>query len=108
MNSGADIDIISLKPQEVALNEKEKRDADEAKHRDEAHAGFLNELNSPTSRTLLSIIEKRLANRIDELTQQDPESLAYIKLLHDIGEKTVLGRNAAQRIMKYYLRREQE
>jgi hypothetical protein len=104
MNSGVDVDIVTLKPEETERHEKETAARVQEQRRDETAAGFLLSLNSNEGKALFAVIEEKLSRRIDELVKDDPEASAYINVLHEIGMKAVLGRAAARRITQRHLK----
>lgn len=104
--SGAPIDINTLKPLGGVEKDREAERQANQRHRDEKQTAFMGTLASPAGEQLLAMIEERLTNRIDALVKEDPEATAYAQILRALGERLVLGRRAARKIMERQLRTE--
>jgi len=105
---GADIDIVTGRPRIQELAELERINKNKEDERLERQAQYAELLHSATGEKLLGIIQLYLDQRIHELVQTDPQAMAYIKILSDLGVRDAVGRHAAGILMNRYLKKKEE
>lgn len=106
METGAEIDMVTLRPRGEAMEQKEQAQEAAEKERAETQAGFINVINSPEGNYFTELIAEKLELRIENLIAGDPEASSYIKLLQELGSKMILAKRATKKIIDKQLKRE--
>lgn len=84
---GADVDIVTGRPRDMAAADgaRAKQDQQEARLREQMQ--YLDLTRSADGQVFIRLVEKYLEERIRQLVMADEQSLAYIKLLNDMGQR---------------------
>jgi hypothetical protein len=106
ITGGMAVDIRSGKPRDRGPTEKEK--LSEAQLEAEASAGMEAEqkLKTKAGRLFVAMIEKELQRRIEELVNVDPQAMAFLRLLDNLGYDIQVGEAAAKRLTRIRLGRQ--
>lgn len=103
MEKGPDIDPTTQKPIEADRDKKsEKEQKKELNLREQA--AFINVMFSSEGQALISLIMRKLEQRIQKLISDDPEASAYSKILKEIKYKENLAKKAIDQIYKRQLK----
>jgi hypothetical protein len=103
---GMAVDIRTGKPRDRGLSEKEK--LLEGQLEADASAGIEAEqkLKTRAGKFFVSMIEKALQRRIEGLVNADPQAIAYLELLDNLGHDIQIGEAAAKRLTRIRLGRQ--
>lgn len=100
---GADIDIVTGKP--AAMHKKETDQDQEQKEQAllKRQAELAGLIRSDAGRLLIETVSEKLQARIEQVIGTDPEAMAYVKILQELGNKDRLGREAMKKIVSVRL-----
>jgi len=103
---GMAVDIRTGRPRDKGPSEKEK--LLEGQLEAEASAGLEAEqkLKTRAGKLFVTMIEKALQQRIENLVNADPEAIALLRLLDGFGHDIQVGEAAAKRLTKIRLGRQ--
>jgi|GEM_PF-4898942 len=107
MESGASIDIVSLRPKVLPgrrQDQAQKRAETEAELRARAEdlaLGFSDE-----GARFRELVENRLVARTLELIRDDPEASGYQKIITDMGHRFNAAKQAVDKLYRGYMRKD--
>ncbi len=103
MRQGADIDINELRPAEMVRKEKEDFTKRKREKTLREQAEYINIILSPQGEKLVGLVVKKMEKRINYLINNDPEAIAYKKILDELKYKENLAKNAIGKIYEMSL-----
>ena len=103
METGASIDPVDLRPKQFGKEIGAKKKAEEKKRLEE-QAKDLSLVYSDEADRFKELIMGRMENRIMELVSEDPEAMAYEKLLRELGHKINVAKRATERLYREHVR----
>jgi hypothetical protein len=103
---GMAVDIMSGKPRGVGSAEKIKLAEDQLESEMAAALEAEQKLRTKSGKFFVALIEKAVQKRIEELVNHDPEAVALLGMLNELGRDIQIGQAAAQRLTRMRLGRQ--
>lgn len=107
MESGTNINPVTLRPKQAARGDGAKNRA-EQKKRLEEQAKDLALVYSDEAERFKELVMGRMEKRITALVMEDPEATAYHDLLRELGHKVNMAKRATERLYREHVGIEDE
>ena len=104
METGVPTSPVTLRPKRVKPDAEalmEKALEDEATLREKAED--INFVFSDQGQRIIDLVSDKLENRVSQLIKEDPEAMAYAKILTELKHKVNGAKNAIDELYRKYL-----
>ena len=103
---GMAVDILSGRPRNAGPTEKEMLLEGQLESEMSAALEAEQKLRTKSGKLFVTLIEKAVQNRIEELVNHDPEAQTLLGMLNKFGRDIQVGQAAAQRLTRMRLGRQ--
>lgn len=103
---GMAVDITTGQPIEQRKSERERLEEDKLESEVSAGLEAEQKLKTKTGKLFVSLVEKAVQSRIEELVNADPETITLLRLLDKLGRDIQIGEAAAKRLSAIRLGRQ--